>query len=109
MYDKIINKKDITYFWRNSKNDIFVSYNSNNKNNIVNYINNIKKKKEIEFSRIDDLYKLTNDKIFIYQQKNYLDIVEEEEIVDLKLNKKVLRVKNVKEQLLTVIVSLKLI
>jgi len=109
LYDQIINKKDITYFWRNSKNDIFVSYNSNNKNNIVNYINNITKKKEIEISRIDDLYKLTNDKIFIYQQQNYLDIVEEEEIVDLKLNKKVLRVKNVKEPLLTVIVSLKLI
>ena len=107
LYNKIINKKDYVYFWHNQGN-IFISYNSDQKN-IVKFINNIKTKKNIQVEVVKDLQDLTNDKIFLYRQQNYQDLVEEEEIVDMKTKKKILRVKTIKDPLFTVIISLTLI
>lgn len=107
LYNKLINKNDYVYFWHN-QNNIFISYNSN-KQNIVTFINNIRTKKNIQVSKIEDLQTLTNDKIFLYKQQNYLDIVEEEEIVDMKTKKKILRVKTMEDPLFTIIIPLILI
>ena len=76
---------------------------------MVNFINNIINKiKKNKIEPIYDLNNLSNDKIRIYKQEDYLDIVEEE-IIDFKSNKKVLRVKNIQEPLYTIIIPLKLL